>query len=183
MYLYEQLKKWRPFINDRLRDSVNIIEVKSGLALEVGPSKGNPEQDSRYKNNPIYDFYKNFEIKTGCLNTEWADYKIDITNPETISDDLKNKFDLIFLLEVAEHTEKPWNIKLGLDKLLKSGGFVLVSTPCFVNAHSNNFYGDYWRFLPESHNVLFENFDVVSRFVCNSEYGFPYGVFSILKKK
>jgi SAM-dependent methyltransferase len=182
MSLEKQLKIWRPFINNNLYKAANLLDIKFGNALEIGPTKGNADQDPRYNNNPIYTFFSNFKIKTGCIGTNWADYKLDISNEMSISDDLKNKFDIVFLIEVAEHVKKPWNIVHGVDKILKSNGYVIISTPCFVDEHPSSEYGDYWRFLPNSHDILFEGYNLFFKEVCYFDISFPYGVFSVFQK-
>jgi SAM-dependent methyltransferase len=182
--LYEQLKIWRPFINDSINESSKILDLKAGKALEIGPSKGNPEQDPRFQSNPIYSFFKNFEINTACINTDWADYKLDICDTSSIPEALKEKYDLIFLIEVLEHTKHPWKAQESCFELLKKGGYLLISTPCYIDHHPGRYmsYGDYWRFLPKSHEILFDKFMLIKENVCAGNSNFPYGIFSIFRK-
>jgi len=180
--LLQQLQIWRPYINDCLSKSKDIINLKEGIGLEIGPTKGNVDQDSRYDSNPIHHFFSNFKIETGCLNTPWATHKIDITNYKSVDLELKYKYDLLFLIEVIEHTKKPWKIQQTTDFLLKKNGYLIISTPCLVGIHEGLDYGDYWRLLPASHQILFEEYQLIDQFVCDSNIGLPFGVFSIFKK-
>jgi hypothetical protein len=180
--LLQQLQIWRPYINDCLSKSKDIINLKEGIGLEIGPTKGNVDQDSRYDSNPIHHFFSNFKIETGCLNTPWATHKIDITKYKSVDLELKYKYDLLFLIEVIEHTKKPWKIQQTTDFLLKKNGYLIISTPCLVGIHEGLDYGDYWRLLPASHQILFEEYQLIDQFVCDSNIGLPFGVFSIFKK-
>ena len=51
-------------------------------------------------------------------------YKRDIFEYDDV-----NKYDFIFLGEVLEHLDEPKNILIKLSKLLKSGGFLWITTP------------------------------------------------------
>jgi SAM-dependent methyltransferase len=123
-------------------------------------------------------------------------YSIDQSphgNPDILFDVEKgdtnrlHKFDNIFLLEVLEHSERPWKLAENLYKMLNPNGVVFVSVPCFLFWHPGYpFYGDHYRFLPGHEKFLFEMFDVVYRNVStNSIYGgggTPLGMMYILRK-
>lgn len=184
MDINQQLKIWRPFINDCLLEHSKKLNLENGLGLEFGPTKGNPDQDSRYSYNVIYEFYKNLKIETACPNTTWANHKIDLTDIKTVPTNLNEKYDCLFILEVLEHVETPWLVQDVCKKLLKKNGIIVLSTPCFIDRHpcypKENRCGDYWRFFGDSHRILFDKFILIDQKVCG-EIDKSLGVFSIFR--
>jgi SAM-dependent methyltransferase len=75
------------------------------------------------------EFFKKSTIKTLDIDPEsGADYIVDLC--ETNSDKIKDEtFDLILCTEVLEHVNDPFSVVNELERILKVGGIVAVSTP------------------------------------------------------
>ena len=67
-----------------------------------------------------------------------------------------NKFDVIFIYEVLEHVEKPFEASHELFRVLKPGGTLLLSTPFIFGIHDAPY--DYWRFTKYGLKNLFCRF-------------------------
>jgi len=76
-------------------------------------------------------------------------FKIDINNPEELKKSLKEKFDVVLLIEVIEHVWKPYELLETCYSLLKKGGFLIISTPnlsSYMNLYSMLVYGESYFF-------------------------------------
>lgn len=51
-----------------------------------------------------------------------------------------NFFDIIYCQEVIEHLESPWNLFRKANKVLKNGGFFLLTTPNICSIHSKKMF-------------------------------------------
>ena len=67
-----------------------------------------------------------------------------------------NKFDVIFIYEVLEHVDKPFEASNELFRVLKPGGTLLLSTPFIFGIHDGPY--DYWRFTKYGLKNLFYKF-------------------------
>ena len=67
-----------------------------------------------------------------------------------------NKFDVIFIYEVLEHVDKPFEASNELFRVLKPGGTLLLSTPFIFGIHDAPY--DYWRFTKYGLKNLFYKF-------------------------
>lgn len=66
-----------------------------------------------------------------------------------------DSFDLVICFDTFEHDDKFWLTMDNIKKLVKSGGWVVIGMPsrgCPEHDHP----GDYWRFMPQSANLLME---------------------------
>jgi SAM-dependent methyltransferase len=70
------------------------------------------------------------------------------------------KFDIVFCEQVLEHVWQPQKALRHLYKMLKSGGWLVISTPFLIKIHKCP--EDFWRFSPDCmHRMLTETgFDV-----------------------
>ena len=71
-----------------------------------------------------------------------------------------NKFDVVFIYEVLEHVERPFEASNELFRVLKPGGTLLLSTPFIFGIHDAPY--DYWRFTKYGLKNLFSRFKDVA---------------------
>jgi len=119
-----------------------------GRLLEVGP------QDRSF-------------IKNMFPNLEYFDLDInDKYNPRIVGDLTKenqdipsNYFDIIFCMEVLEHSLNPFNVVKELRRILKNQGLLVVSAPLNWRIHGP--IPDCWRFTEHGFKVLLKDFDII----------------------
>ncbi len=68
-----------------------------------------------------------------------------------------NEFDLVFMLEVLEHVDQPFNASSEIFRVLKPEGILLLSTPFTFGIHDAPY--DFWRFTKYGLMKLFDRFD------------------------
>lgn len=137
----------REFIDNFIKQSISLIPFDGGSVLEVGPST-------------VHSNFSNTKFNIASFDidpTVTATYHGDITvfNPE-ISDD---SFDIVILSEVLEHTVNPFSAIEEVYRMLKDGGYVIVTVP--LNARIHGPIPDCWRFTEFGLQVLFRNFDKI----------------------
>jgi hypothetical protein len=66
-----------------------------------------------------------------------------------------NSFDAIFSMSVFEHLLMPWKVALELNKLLKPGGYAMITTHHTFPLHEMPW--DFWRFSDQSWHSLFNS--------------------------
>ena len=86
-----------------------------------------------------------------------------------------NKFDVVFIYEVLEHVERPFEASNELFRVLKPGGTLLLSTPFILGIHDAPY--DYWRFTKYGLKNLFYRFNDV---VIKERSGFLLTIFTLL---
>ena len=123
-------------------------ENLSGTLLEIGP-----QDRSEISNNFI-----NYEIETFDI--------VDTYNPTHIGDLTKynsnitdNSYDCVACLEVLEHTINPFAAIVELRRIMKDGGYLLVSAPLNWRIHGPA--PDCWRFTEFGWRVLLKDFDII----------------------
>lgn len=105
------------------------------------------------------EHFKNATIKTLDIDpNSGADYIADLCekNVNIIPD---NTFDIVICTEVLEHTNNPFNVVNELERIVKPGGLVCVSTPFNFRIHGP--LPDNWRFTVHGLKVLFSNFNSI----------------------
>lgn len=70
-----------------------------------------------------------------------------------------NRFDFIVCTEVLEHTLQPFDAVKEIERILKKGGLVFVSTPYNFRIHGP--LPDCWRFTEHGLRALFKNFEIL----------------------
>jgi len=93
--------------------------------------------------------YSSLDIEQNA--TETIDYlaRIDCDLPESLA--LLRGFDLLILTEVLEHVADWSKAFDNLSKMLKSGGYCLITTPFFYMLHEEPY--DFWR--PTDHAIKY----------------------------
>lgn len=103
------------------------------------------------------EYFKKATVKTLDINPG-ADYCADICNNNSgiIAD---NYFDVVICTEVLEHVTDPFAAVLELQRILKPGGQVFVTTPFNFRIHGP--LPDNWRFTIHGLKQLFSAWQIV----------------------
>lgn len=168
------LDEWRgeieKFINqylDALPNGSSILDVGLGDSTFLPLKKG-----------------KDFEL------TVLDKMKLDFPHCKSIQADLQDTvaiaaigrektYDLVICSEVFEHVERPWIAADNLLNLCKENGTILLTVPCNLEYHPGKpHYGDYWRFMPDSVNILFPGLSVIEKAHYSKQESrpFPLGI-------
>ena len=144
----EFMKIGREHITQFLRRTGESLKDNSGHLLEIGP------QDHLGASH----FLPNFEIATlDVVDTFNPTIVGDITQKnEAINDD---RFDCVMCMEVLEHCLNPFAAIQEIRRVLKHGGYLLVSAPLNVRIHGP--IPDCWRFTEHGFKILLKDFDII----------------------
>lgn len=105
------------------------------------------------------EFFVKSEVLTADIDEKSnADYIVDIleNNVEKIPDE---SFDIIVCTEVIEHTLNPFLAIDEIQRMLKKGGYLFMSTPFNFRIHGP--LPDCWRFTEHGIRALLKNYDSV----------------------
>jgi SAM-dependent methyltransferase len=123
-------------------------ENLNGTLLEIGS-----QDRSEISNN-----FTNYNIETFDI--------VDTYNPTHVGDLTKynphistDSYDCVACLEVLEHTINPFAAVTELRRILKDGGYLLVSAPLNWRIHGPA--PDCWRFTEFGWRVLLKDFDII----------------------
>jgi SAM-dependent methyltransferase len=99
-------------------------------------------------------------LDVGCGNRPYADlfegcfyiganYTIDIVKPDLVADAMQlpiasRSIDLVFCSQVIEHVPRPWRLVEECHRVLKHGGWLVLSAPFYWPLHEAP--NDYFRF-------------------------------------
>lgn len=86
-------------------------------------------------------------------------------------------FDAVFAVSVFEHLAMPWKVVLEMNKILKPGGLLFVSTHPTWPSHELPW--DFWRFQQESFKILLNDYTGFNIILC--EEGVPGRIMSMSK--
>jgi SAM-dependent methyltransferase len=131
-----------------VRISQLLQHMDRGKLLEIGPQDRSSVRES----------FTNFEVFTiDIVDTYKPDYVGDITRQnENIAD---STFDVIACLDVLEHTLDPFAAIREIRRMLKPGGYLMISAPLNFRIHGP--IPDCWRFTEHGFKVLLRDFDNV----------------------
>lgn len=138
----------REHLNNFIERCSNKIEKENLKLLEIGPQKRSEVQQS----------FKTCKIETFDIVPDY--------NPTIIGDITKfnshianDSYDIITCLEVLEHTVNPFNAIDELRRILKHGGYLLLSAPLNWRIHGPA--PDCWRITEFGWKVLLKNFEIL----------------------
>jgi hypothetical protein len=138
----------RNHINEFILRTSEKLSNKSGKLLEIG------SQDR----SVVKECFQNYEIDTFDI--------VDTFNPTYVGDLTKyngaikeSSYDVIACLEVLEHTIQPFDAVSELKRMLKHGGYLLISAPLNFRIHGPS--PDCWRFTEHGWTVLLRDFDII----------------------
>jgi len=101
------------------------------------------------------------------------------TTIENFLEESKEKFDLVLLSDVLEHTYNPWKLLRKIKKLINNNGFLLISIPNIENLNyagrflSGNFYYEKTGLMDETHIRFFSK--------CTIEHYLTSAGYSVLR--
>ena len=132
-----------------------ILDILRDLKTKNGPFMNVLDVGSRNINGSVRDVL----IDSKVLGIDFIDGKdVDmIMNAHNIYEQLNMdnlKFDLITCCETLEHDDQFWLTVEAMRKLLKSGGWLFISTPG-INFFKHDFPSDYYRFTEEVYKDVF----------------------------
>lgn len=138
----------RKHVNDFIIKTARELASHSGKLLEIGPQERSLVKES----------FTNFQIDTfDIVDTYDPTHVGDITKKNvSIPDDY---YDCVFGMEVLEHTIDPFGGVREMRRILKDGGYLIVSAPLNWRIHGP--IPDCWRFTEHGFKVLLRDFDII----------------------
>ncbi len=153
-----------PFVKRGVKDPYHAVFDEFFALGESLPSPSMLELGSRNRSGvlrrgmfPFCEDYIGFDVLEG----EGVDVVGDAHNLSKYFP--RDRFDLCYSVSVFEHLMFPWKIALEMNRVLKTGGYVLVLTHPVWPAHELPW--DFWRFPENSFRALFNKptgFEIVS---------------------
>jgi SAM-dependent methyltransferase len=120
---------------------------KSGRLMEIGP-----QSRSLAREKFTQFVYHSFDI----VDTYGPDFVGDITKHNSAIPD--GHFDCILCMDVLEHVLNPFEAIAELRRILKDGGYLVLSSPLNLRIHGP--IPDCWRFTEHGYKSLLRNFDI-----------------------
>ncbi len=144
----ETLPISRKHADDYVVKTAQRLKAESGRLLEVGP------QDRSL----VRQHFTNYKIDTlDIVDTYKPTLVGDITKHNAFIAD--STYDCIFAMEVLEHTLDPFAGVRELRRILKDGGYLIVSAPLNFRIHGP--IPDCWRFTEHGWKALLRDFDIL----------------------
>jgi len=171
-YDKEVYHKIRKNVSDFIEQQAAVFDSDSIKLLDIAPQDHAGAKQFFIKSQV---FTADIDEKSG------ADYIIDIcnNNEDKVPSSL---FDIIVCTEVLEHTLNPFLAINEIQRLLKKGGILLMSTPFDFRIHGP--LPDCWRFTIHGIKSLLNEFESVEINSLENEERFlmPYHYTTIAKK-
>lgn len=143
----------------RLAQNVHLKEMCGPLnpktVLNIGAVPDSPDKEGgRYR-----DYFPASDFKAMDQRPfDHPDYfEADLMQPMTHL----GTFDLVILMSVVEHIDRPWIAAPNIVDLIEPGGHLYVAMPWIYPTHEGSDFGDHWRARPSGVKILFEQLDVV----------------------
>jgi SAM-dependent methyltransferase len=131
-----------------IKTARNLSHMTGGRLLEIGPQERSLVRES----------FTNFKIETfDIVDTYGPDHVGDITKHNDVIPD--STYDVVVGMEVLEHTLDPFAGVREMRRILKDGGYLLISAPLNWRIHGP--IPDCWRFTEHGFKVLLRDFDNV----------------------
>jgi len=136
-----------------------LFEIsKRNNILDVGGGAGFSKEVGKYKDWFANTNYRSFDIPTSGANIEGDIHDMNLPNESE---------DAVICNAVLEHVVDPIRAVEEIQRILKTGGVVLIQVPSIYPYHRNkgagghDGYGDYWRFFDDTLRYMFRNFSHV----------------------
>jgi len=142
--------------------------LTSGICLLIGDSlKDKGDGTIKIRNTAIIDM-----LPIGCkiIAPQYPDVDMQCMPYDN------DTFDYIIADQVLEHVRKPWIGVEEVRRVLKPGGFAVLTSALIFYIHSVPH--DYWRFTPDGLRVLCEDFSHIHRCDGTGDLSFVIDVFS-----
>ncbi len=138
----------REHVNQFIKKVAANLSSEKGNLLEIGPQE----------RSLIRESFANFKIDTfDIVDTYGPTHVGDITkHNRSIADDA---YDCVAGMEVLEHTIDPFGAVREMRRILRHGGYLLVSAPLNWRIHGP--LPDCWRFTEHGFKVLLRDFDII----------------------
>lgn len=144
----EHLDQMRENIRRFMGECSRIYANAPGILLDIAPQD---HEGAR----PF--FQRQVQVKTLDIDpNSGCDYIGDICTRNNAIDD--SSFDFVVCTEVLEHVRRPFEAVKEIERILRPGGMVFVSTPFNFRIHGP--LPDCWRFTEHGLRELFCDFDV-----------------------
>lgn len=137
----------RNHINEFIIDTSLKLQNLSGNLMEIGPQT----RSLAYTKFTNYK-YHSFDI----VDTYGPDFVGDITKYNAMIPD--GFFDCILCMDVLEHVLNPFEAITELRRILKDGGYLMLSSPLNLRIHGP--IPDCWRFTEHGYKSLLRDFDI-----------------------
>lgn len=139
--------------NFYLRQWCTNLNPKKVINLGAEPDALDKE-GKRYK-----DYFPYSEFSS--LDQHYCDHSSYIRG--NLMEPLKHigQFDLVLIMSVIEHIDRPWVAAPNIIDLIKPGGHLYVAMPWFYPTHPGPGFGDHWRATPSGIKILFEALELV----------------------
>lgn len=124
------------------------LQEFSGNLMEIGPQTRSLAR-AKFTNYK----YHSFDI----VDTYGPDFVGDITKHNAAIPD--GFFDCILCMDVLEHVLNPFEAISELRRVLKDGGYLILSSPLNLRIHGP--IPDCWRFTEHGYKSLLRDFDIV----------------------
>lgn len=145
---------FRSAITKIFTEKKSIVDIGGGLRILK-------EKNNRYapSNEWIREFLPQVDYKVlDPVDTYHPDIVGDIHNLP-FSD---NSIDAVVCIAVLEHVENPFKAMSEMYRVLKKDGYCFLYVPFLYYYHAERgYYGDYWRFTPESLKLLSKPFSSI----------------------
>lgn len=125
---------------------------------EKGPFDKILEVGSLNENGSVRDFISGYKEYIGVDMRPGKDVDMVLNGHDLIKKWSKPTFDLVLCCETLEHDDRFWETVSNMQAVLKSGGWLVVTTPS-INFFLHNFPSDYYRFTAEAYkDFIFKDF-------------------------
>lgn len=136
-------------------DSLAAEGILKGRILEVGAGGREVNKQRFASNSSLY-------CRSDLMR--WPESTLDLISDCTNLAFRSGSLDGIICSEVLEHVPQIHKAVTELGRVLRSGGYLVVTMPFFYPLHGldSNGHGDYWRLTPTNLKTLFaEHFEIV----------------------
>lgn len=138
----------RNHLNEFLQRVAKKLADQSGRLLEIGPQE----------RSDVAKAFANYQHETfDIVETYGPTHVGDITRKNVSIPD--EAYDCVVGMEVLEHTLEPFAAVREMRRILKHGGYLLVSAPLNWRIHGP--IPDCWRFTEHGFKVLLRDFEIL----------------------
>ena len=131
---------------------IHTLDTKAKSILDIGSGRG----WILYflKKYFKYDRAVGTQIATNAFKFSKEKLKLEIYNKDLLELSLEKKFDIVSILHVLEHVEKPEEYIKKIYELLGEGGILFIEVPNY-NAWARKLTGKHWLALDLKHHLFF----------------------------
>jgi SAM-dependent methyltransferase len=130
-----------------VRETAQRLASGGGRLLEVGPQERSLVRES----------FTNYTVDTFDIVDTYKPALVgDITKHNAFIPD--SSYDCVVCMEVIEHTLNPFDAVKEIRRILKDGGYLLISAPLNWRIHGP--IPDCWRITEHGWNALLRDFDI-----------------------